>query len=319
MNMADFLKATEPGAEESFTGGGAGIRPDPEQRARDLAKMKPMEYQQRRKDEADELGIRVTVLDAAVARLRRQAQTYMPPEITEDGVALAFTARHRDTLRFDHDQGRWVEWTGDHWRPDGTHLAFSFCREIAREMSDGEDERLKATARKAAFAGGVEKMARADRAHAVTSEAWDQNPFILGCPGVSVDLRTGRTKTPDPADGITKMTAVAPDDRDCPIWLRFLTEATGNDAEMVRFLQQWMGYCLTGDTREHALLFVHGPGGNGKSVWLETLAYILGDYATAASMDTFTASKSDRHPTDMAMLRGARMVSASETEEGRAC
>ncbi|MGP3779934.1 DUF5906 domain-containing protein, partial [Halanaerobium saccharolyticum] len=44
----------------------------------------------------------------------------------------------------------------------------------------------------------------------------------------------------------------------------------------------------------------------------------LHDYATTASMDTFVASRSDRHPTDLAMLRGARLVSASETEEGRA-
>ena len=78
------------------------------------------------------------------------------------------------------------------------------------------------------------------------------------------------------------------------------------------------GYCLTGLTNEYALFFIYGPGGNGKSVFLNILNYILGDYATTASMDTFTASKSDRHPTDLAMLNGARLVSASETEEGRA-
>ena len=87
---------------------------------------------------------------------------------------------------------------------------------------------------------------------------------------------------------------------------------------MIRFLQQWCGYSLTGDTSEHALVFVHGPGGNGKSVFLNVSTGILGDYAATAAMDTFTASKGDRHPTDLAMLRGARLVTASETEEGRA-
>jgi putative DNA primase/helicase len=86
---------------------------------------------------------------------------------------------------------------------------------------------------------------------------------------------------------------------------------------MVRFLQQWCGYSLTGDVREHALLFVFGAGGNGKSVFLNTVLGILGDYATTAGMDTFSASRSDRHPTDLAALRGARFVSASESEEGR--
>ena len=35
-------------------------------------------------------------------------------------------------------------------------------------------------------------------------------------------------------------------------------------------------------------------------------------------METFTAASGDRHPTDLAMLRGARLVTASETEEGKA-
>ena len=52
-------------------------------------------------------------------------------------------------------------------------------------------------------------------------------------------------------------------------------------------------------------------------MFLNTIAAILGDYATVASMDTFTATHTDRHPTDMAMLRGARLVTAQETEEGR--
>ncbi len=93
---------------------------------------------------------------------------------------------------------------------------------------------------------------------------------------------------------------------------------TGGDQGLIRFLQQWMGYCLTGSIKEHAFIFVYGDGGNGKSVFLETVTSILGDYATTAPMDTFTASQNDRHPTDLAMLRGARIVTASETEEGRA-
>ena len=65
-------------------------------------------------------------------------------------------------------------------------------------------------------------------------------------------------------------------------------------------------------------VFVYGPGGNGKSVFLNTLVNILGDYACTSAMDTFTASGNDRHPTDLAMLKGSRLVSVSETEEGRA-
>src|SRR5262249_27787952 len=122
-----------------------------------------------------------------------------------------------------------------------------------------------------------------------------------------------------PDDMITKSTAVAPADAaTCQRWLQFLNEATGNDPELIRFLQQWCGYSLTGVTREHALVFMYGPGGNGKSVFLNVVTGILGDYAATAAMDTFTASRNEKHPTDLAMLRGARLVTASETEQGKA-
>src|SRR5229473_4163778 len=104
---------------------------------------------------------------------------------------------------------------------------------------------------------------------------------------------------------------------DCPTWLRFLNEATGGDPAVIRFLRQWCGYCLTGNTEEHALLFGYGDGGTGKGTWLNCLTGIMADYAATADMDTFVVAVGDRHPVDIAALRGARLVAASETEKGR--
>jgi len=75
---------------------------------------------------------------------------------------------------------------------------------------------------------------------------------------------------------------------------------------------------LTGITAEHMLMFVHGSGANGKSTFVNALQHVFGDYAVVAPAETFAASHHDRHPTEVAMLRGARLVVASETEEGRA-
>ena len=71
--------------------------------------------------------------------------------------------------------------------------------------------------RNISFAGGVEKFARSDRQMVATSETWDRDPFLLGTPAGTVDLRTGELREPDPRDGITKITAVAPaETADCP-------------------------------------------------------------------------------------------------------
>jgi putative DNA primase/helicase len=86
---------------------------------------------------------------------------------------------------------------------------------------------------------------------------------------------------------------------------------------MVDFLQIWAGYCLTGLTLEQKFSFLYGPGGNGKSIFVGTLAAVMGSYAGKAPMETFTASNGERHPTELAGLRGFRMVYASETSEGK--
>ncbi len=240
-------------------------------------------------------------------------------ELTEDGAALAFEAKHRDGLRYCHDAGAWYAWSGTHWRPDGTGLAFTWARDLVREMNRGADLAGRAITGRAAFAGAVERYSRAARAFAVRADAWDSDPFLLATPGGTVDLRRGALRPARPGDMMTRTTAVSPSTAAPPDrWLAFLNQATGKDDELIGFLQRWCGYCLTGDTREHALLFGYGPGGNGKSVFLNTVSRIMGDYAAVAAMDTFTASQGDKHPTDLAMLRGARLVCATETEEGRA-
>lgn len=239
--------------------------------------------------------------------------------LTEDRVALEFARLNADKLRFCHDSGCWFKWTDSSWKPERTGLAFHLARKLSRSLAGGADRSERTVAAKTGFVAGVERFARTDRAFAVTIDNWDRDPYLLGTPTGTVDLRTGKLRRANPNDGISRETAVGPSEHpDCPLWLRFLDEITGGDAELIRFLQQYAGCCLTGDTREHALVFIYGPGGNGKSVFLNILTGLLNAYAVTAAMDTFTASAGDKHPTDLAMLRGARLVTASETEEGRA-
>ena len=112
---------------------------------------------------------------------------------------------------------------------------------------------------------------------------------------------------------ITKMTAVAPGG-ECPMWLDFLAKVFAGDQELVGFVQRMLGYSLTGSTREHALFFCYGLGGNGKGVLLNTWHGLMGGYSLVAPMKILTESHHERHLTELAMLRGARAVIAQEVE-----
>ena len=171
----------------------------------------------------------------------------------------------------------------------------------------------------ATFVNGVERLLRSDPAHAVGADYFDVDPDLLGTPNGVVSLPTGDLRAPRPDHRITKATRTPPADHaDCPRWRQFLAEATGGDDELIGFLQRFMGYSLSGHATEHTLVFVHGPGGNGKTVFVHTWGWILGDYARTAPMEALTETRGDRHPTELAHIVGARLVAATETEHNHA-
>ncbi|MDY6868890.1 MAG: phage/plasmid primase, P4 family, partial [Chloroflexota bacterium] len=233
---------------------------------------------------------------------------------TEDGIALDFAERNRERLKYDHHLKKWLSYDGIRWKLEETQLAFDEARKILREHNQRQPS---ASLPKMRTAYAVEKFAQADRRLAVTSSRWDQEPWKLCTPGGTVDLKTGQLSKNDPLDYITKCCSVTPNIMPTILWDRFLYETTEGDERLIRFLRMMAGYCLTGFTIEHALFFIYGLGGNGKGVFVNTIAAILNDYHVAANMDVFTQSKYDRHPTELARLHGARMVTASETEEGK--
>jgi putative DNA primase/helicase len=191
------------------------------------------------------------------------------------------------------------------------------ARQVCRQASTDCEERLALRIASSVTISAVERLARVDRRHATTVNQWDADLWLLNTPAGVVDLRTGAIRPARREDYCTKITAVAPNDGGFLLWRKFLNRITHGDAELQRFIQRMCGYTLTGITREHAMFFLHGTGANGKSVFLDTISRVLGDYARTAPIEAFIATRSEHHPTELAGLRGARLVTAAETESGR--
>jgi len=241
----------------------------------------------------------------------------LAPPFSEEGLALQFAARHVNDLRHVAQWGRWMIWDGLRWQNDTKRTVYSMSRELCREAAAQQDKpawasKLATASKRAA----VLSLASDDPQLAATVDRWDADPWLLNTPGGVVDLRSGALRPGRPEDYITKVTAVAPGG-DCPTWVRFLARVTGEAPDLQAFMKRIAGYALTGLTSEHALFFLHGLGANGKSVFISTVAGMMGHYHRTAAIETFTASHTERHPTELAMLHGARLVTATETEEGR--
>lgn len=243
-------------------------------------------------------------------------------------IAARIVEKIGDRLRFVPASGRWLVWDGRRWRHDEMLRArtevVDVLHEIACEVLAGET--LTAAAREkeakriesARLLQDVMKLVQADRTIAVSPDALDADRWLLNTPSGVVDLRSGELRPASPDQLCTKLTATGPDfGGACPEWKRFLAEATGGDRELEAYLQRFAGYCLTGVTIEQVVGFVWGPGGNGKTVFVNAVREVMGEYAAVAAMDTFTASQFDKHTTDLADLMGARLVTSSETQSGR--
>lgn len=266
-----------------------------------------------------------TVTPITEARSRSSAQPKVAPEdsyapFADDAMARAFTATYPQ-LRYVARWGKWMEWTdAGGWVEDDTLKVYDLARKVCCAIADetrGASPAQVNAAKSAGKRAAVENLARSDRAHAIAAEVWDTDKLALNTPGGLVDLRTGLVRPVRPDDYCRKRTAASMGANTPVRWLEFLNESTDGDAGEQAYLRRLAGMCATGDTREDFLGFIYGPGGNGKSVFIDTIQGILGTYAINAGIETFTEQKQDKHTTELARLYGARLVVAQETEQGR--
>lgn len=246
---------------------------------------------------------------------------WLPPEFSESALADAWSESHGRDWRFTSKLGLWFFWDGVRWLPDESKTVVHATKRKMIEVANWPSaQSLSAGSRRALCSlrtiSSVVNVAGSDPRHATSPTEWDSDMYLLGTPDGVVDLRTGLIRESNRNDKITRITSVTPKAGLTPVWDKVLHRATSGRADVLDYIHRWCGYLLTGDTREEAFLFIHGQGGSGKSKFINTIQDIIGGYAKSASMDAFTERRNPAHAEEIARLAGARMVCATETEEG---
>lgn len=274
-------------------------------------------------------------LDAAEVRgIARSVCQYAPADggqykLTDLGNAERFIDRHGADVRHCRAFGRWLVWQGTHWEVDeqgqAEYLAQQTVRSIWDEipLAQSIDERsdLARHARWSESARAITsmlKLAESRPGVPIRPEQLDTDPWLLSVLNGTLDLRTGTLREHRRGDYITKCVQVEYDpEAACTRWEQFLGEIMQHDEERISFLRRAIGYTLTGDTRERCLFILHGVGRNGKSTLLQVLDELLGGYAVKTPVTTLLVKRGDSIPNDVARLKGARFVYASEADEGK--
>lgn len=248
---------------------------------------------------------------------------------TDVGNAECMSVLYRSTMRYCHTRKRWLLWDGVRWKSDATEqackLAVDMIRARQQAALDSNDSRaLRAVgdwARSSENVTRIEaalKLSRVINPFATEIDRYDADPLLATTTNGTLDLAEGAFRSSDPEDYLSMQlgTAYEPDAK-APRWEKFLDEVFGGDEELIDYIQRAVGYSLTGETKEQNLFLCFGSGANGKSVFLEVLSRLLGDYAGAASFETFNAGNRNEAGYDLAVLKGKRFVTVIETDEDR--
>lgn len=245
----------------------------------------------------------------------------LPEAFSEEALTRAWMHRYGEDWRYVDELDRWYRWTGCKWEHERKrghfYTARNLCREALLIASDPPlTPSLRRSLGRASTAAAVISNLRSQPEIGLHPEDLDADPLLLATPTSVIDLRIGKEIEASRTAYCTKSTAVAPIKAPCPLWTALIDRAARGDPSMRHYLQKWAGYLLTGETKEEGFMFVHGPGGSGKSTFVRVMSEILGTYSRACNMDAFTNRDRAEHSTEIAKLSGARLVTATETDAG---
>jgi len=252
-------------------------------------------------------------------------------ELTDEGNALRLIDRSGSILRYAPDFGGWMCWREDlgRWYRDindveVTELARTATAHIKMEaeaVGDGErrkqmlkwEQQCQKFERRRAQVGAAAKS----RELRARSDDFDSQTWMINCRNGVINLKNLEFLPQSPDQLFTKQVPLNYDaDAECPRFSNFIREILQDDDDLIDFMWRALGYSITGDTSEQVLFFLHGDGSNGKSSFLDTMQYVLGDYAVAAPPGLLMQNRGDKHPTAIAELRGRRFVACEEVSEG---
>jgi putative DNA primase/helicase len=242
-------------------------------------------------------------------------------DLTDVGLAV----RLRDYMRSQGGGVRYARglgflvWDGTIWTQTTDAVREALHRMGAEMIADGSDfeRKLALKALTNRHIDGILKELPSVPGVPARADAFDACPELLTVANGTVNLRTGQIHPHTPADMITKRLDVAYDSTaEATRWEKFLEEIFPNHPELPSYMRRLVGYGVTGSTAEQCFAFLHGQGANGKSVFLDALLHVFKGVTKSTEFSTFEQRVNvGQASPELASLRGARLVTASETEK----
>ena len=249
--------------------------------------------------------------------------------LTHASLAEYVTMQSHGTLKYNVNSKLWIRMDEDGIWASVTdaevkkiiHDAVQNAYEEVEKTSLSPELKIKfgsslVSAESNTFINGTYSMLAMQDDVQVKSCQFDGNIYLIGLKGgMCYDLQNLEVRKITGKDYITKYLGTHFDaTATAPLWEKCMDDWTCNDEELKEYLQNYCGYCLSGETKLQWLNFLHGSGANGKSVFLNVLLRMMNNYAKNVESNTLMQSKRSAGTAtgDIFRLHGARVVISSE-------
>jgi len=247
---------------------------------------------------------------------------------TDAGNSERLIRKYGDIIRFSQPENSWYIFKGGVWSPDIenglTIYANATVKDIVQEAEGVSDEKLQkrivSWARQSESLGRRKALIEGARGLVpVIPSLWDADPNLFNLQNGTLELDNLKIREHRAPDMLTKLAGVTYDpDANCPMWEKHLKLIFGDKPGYIEDFRALCGYILTGNNPEQLFFVFYGSGKNGKSVTLNVLGYLFGDYSGHLSSDSLMVRRSEAPRSDLAVLKGLRLVTSGEGNEGRA-
>ena len=272
----------------------------------------------------------------SVGKSAKKQKPIPPPDskmytLDDTGNAARMNAISGHLLRYSHIDKRWLYYENGKWTYDTIGKVYVYADFVLEEMK--KELKLWTEYKDGAFADDYRKHMKKTRSHSakramvhelehlvpIEPNGMDTNQMLVNAPNGVIDLENGQLLPHDRLYYMTRMLGCdAPNKQKNPVrWLKFLDDIFNSDKELIRYVQKALGYSLSGLTNEQCVFFLYGTGRNGKSTFLEIVRKIMGEYATNIQPESIMMRMSSGNAnSDIARLKGARLVTSVEPNEG---
>lgn len=239
----------------------------------------------------------------------------------EDAYIGAWIALRYLEGKFLHCNGfGWMYFDGRRWKPVPETVVGEVIRKALIELHRAEAQagveprRLQEISRMLS-ATKIRAITFIAKLQLATEAEFDAHPDLINVANGVVDLRSGTLGPHDPELMLTKL---APVNYVPGLWHADWHEGAlgAVPADAVQWLQVRFGQSITGlPVSDDRLVVFRGSGSNGKTTVIDGIREALGpDYAVTMPDKVLLARQGD-HPTELMMLRGARVALMEEFPE----